>query len=76
VLGLASLAELESAIERASLFDIRLALFFEPDDDLGLTAACSEPLTGAIQRVFRRFPLWRENGANASARGPPAGGIL
>jgi hypothetical protein len=71
VLIVSNPVDLQRAVERASISGIRMAVFYEPDDALGLTAACSEPLTGTIQRIFRRFPLWREAAIAPSARGPP-----
>jgi hypothetical protein len=37
---------------------IRYALFFEPDDGLGFTAACTEPLTDIKRYLFSRYRLW------------------
>ncbi|MEP7289333.1 MAG: hypothetical protein ABI947_26575 [Chloroflexota bacterium] len=73
VLGAATLPDLQIIIEQASLAGIRMARFYEPDGDLGLTAVCTEPLTGPIRRVFRRLTLWREPLGNTSARDPPTG---
>ncbi len=36
---------------------IRYSLFYEPDNNLGYTAACTEPITGAIRSRLRRFQL-------------------
>jgi hypothetical protein len=71
VLGVATLADLRITVERARLSGIRIALFHEPDHDLGFTAACTEPLTGSIRRVFHRLSLWREPVTHPPARGPP-----
>ncbi|MCQ3929143.1 MAG: hypothetical protein DPW16_01680 [Chloroflexi bacterium] len=70
VLGVANSGELQATIERVQLAEVRIALFYEPDHQLGLTAACTEPISGAFRRLFRRFPLWNVDGAT-SARGPP-----
>lgn len=37
---------------------IQHTLFYEPDYDLGYTAACTEPITGATRSHFRRFQLF------------------
>jgi len=37
---------------------IRYVLFHEPDDCLGDTAACTEPLTADHRGTFQRVPLW------------------
>lgn len=68
VLDVASEKDLQIAVEHAHLAGIRMAVFCEPDYNLGITAACSEPLNGVHRRVFRRLPLWREP---APARDPP-----
>lgn len=71
VLAVPTQRDLQIRVERACLAGIRIAVFDEPDDALGITAACTEPLTGAARRIFRRLPLWRETETNTSARGPP-----
>jgi hypothetical protein len=39
---------------------IKWALFYEPDDSMGHTAACSEPIEdGEAKRSFRKFQLWK-----------------
>ena len=32
--------------------------FFEPDDDLGFTALCSQPVKGKERNIFRKYKLW------------------
>jgi hypothetical protein len=71
VLGLSSEAHLRDAVALAEVVGIRCAVFHEPDDDLGETAACTEPISGAYRRLFRRFPLWNATMAGNCARGPP-----
>jgi hypothetical protein len=39
--------------------EVQCITFYEPDDGLGYTAACTEPITGLNRRLFRRIPLWR-----------------
>ena len=48
-----------SSIERLGLRGIQCVVFLEPDDHMGFTAACTEPLTAAYRHEFRSFPLWR-----------------
>ena len=38
---------------------IRYVLFHEPDDCLGDTAACTEPLTARYRETFQRLSLWQ-----------------
>ncbi|MBN1429111.1 MAG: hypothetical protein JXB07_12115 [Anaerolineae bacterium] len=71
MLDVPNLAALRCAIEKIDLFGIRATLFYEPDHNFGLTAACTAPVSGHLLRVFRRFPLWQEATGAASARGPP-----
>ncbi len=58
VLGIATLADLQNAIDRVTLAGVRWALFYEPEDGLGLTAACTEPLNTLLRRLFRNYSLW------------------
>jgi hypothetical protein len=71
VLGVVSEGHLHTVVGDAALTGVRCAVFHEPDDELGATAACSEPIAGAARRVFRRLPLWSAPTALVRARGPP-----
>lgn len=73
VLSVASEQQLQVIVEQVELRGIRCAVFYEPDDNLGWTAACTEPITGPSRRVLQRFPLWRTGEAKYCERGPPAG---
>lgn len=55
----ASEANLLATVERIGLHGIRFAVFHEPDDEMGFTAACTEPLGIKYRREFRGFPLWK-----------------
>ena len=59
VVGVESQTQLLTALEGVSLRDIRYVMFFEPDNGLGFTAACTEPLNNRYRREFRDFPLWK-----------------
>lgn len=39
---------------------IQYSLFYEPDDNMGYTAACTEPVAGSVRSNFRRFQLFVE----------------
>lgn len=39
---------------------IQHRMFFEPDDDVGYTAICTEPIVGERRRLLRRFSLYKE----------------
>lgn len=71
VLAVPNTVELQKAIERIQLAGIKIAVFCEPDDDLGITAACTEPIIGPARHLFKRFALWREPEINTLVRGPP-----
>lgn len=70
VLSVASRLHLLDQLSRIRISGIRYALFFEPDDDMGETSACTEPLTAEYRRVFRSLLLWTPPFADF-ARGPP-----
>jgi hypothetical protein len=57
LLGVPSEAALRDALARLDVEGISYALFFEPDEGLGFTAACTEPLAGEGRRFFRRYRL-------------------
>lgn len=71
VLAVPSRRHLHDAVARIEQAGVRCVAFHEPDDGLGDTAACTEPVRGACRRVFRRYPLWDET-ASSPERGPPA----
>jgi hypothetical protein len=58
VLSVRSQAQLRDAVREAEAMGIRFALFEEPDDGMGHSAACTEPITGVHRPLFRRFRLW------------------
>ena len=37
---------------------IGMETFWEPDDALGFTASCSEPVAGQARHWFKRYSLW------------------
>ena len=75
LLAVASEANLLDAIARIEMSGIRYALFFEPDDGLGYTSACTEAIQPHQQRVFRSFRLWttpdKSSNKQIAIRGPP-----
>ena len=72
LLAVSSEEQLQLFIEEVELTGIRCAVFHEPDDNLGLTAACTEPIRGATRRIFRRLPLWQHQDSSRGKRDPPA----
>ena len=59
VVSIESQPQLLSVLERISQQGIQFIVFHEPDDQMGFTAACTEPLDAIFRREFRDFPLWR-----------------
>ena len=51
--------ELMEAVERIERNGVKSTTFYEPDDDLGYTAACTEPVTGERRKLFRRYQTWK-----------------
>lgn len=47
------------AISRTNFYGVQITPFYEPDYDLGYTAACTEPVEGETKRVFKKYPLWK-----------------
>jgi len=72
VLSVPSEEHLDFAVEQIEMLGIRCVVFHEPDDDLGRTAACTQPVDRSLRRLFRRFPLWNEPAFRLFERGPPA----
>jgi hypothetical protein len=58
VVHVASETQLLSAVERIGAQGIQFTVFHEPDDEMGYTAACTEPVSPVYRREFRNFPLW------------------
>lgn len=78
--GVPSEARLLDAAAWLNAAGIRSVAFFEPDDGLGYTAICTEPVLGSTRRLLKRFQLWRLHGSEGSVgaklpagfgRGPP-----
>ena len=38
---------------------IQSKMFFEPDDQVGHTALCTEPISGAKRKHFAKYQLWK-----------------
>ena len=71
VLKVGSEAGLRCAIEEMEIAGIGCAVFYEPDENMGYTAACTEPVTHLQRCLFRHFPLWTEEEALQPGRSPP-----
>jgi hypothetical protein len=62
LLSVPSETHLQSALVSVRMAGVRYTVFYEPDEQMGYTAACTEPLDSFYKRIFRRFPLWRPDG--------------
>lgn len=51
--------ELLAVEESLGCHNIESHKFYEPDDDMGYTALCSEPINGAKRKLFRKYRLWK-----------------
>jgi len=71
VLSASNEIDLQLAVQQAEAIGIRCASFFEPDDDMGFTAFCTEPVSGHHRRFFRRYALWVLTNGFFCSRGPP-----
>ena len=60
VLAVLSEKSLIDAVERINQLGIQTVVFFEPDNQLGYTAACTQPVTDQQRGIFRKYPLWNE----------------
>lgn len=75
LLAAASEAHLLQAVAKIEMNGIQVALFFEPDDGMGYTAACTEAVHTHQQWLFRSFHLWARPAIDSNKpvqiRGPP-----
>jgi hypothetical protein len=58
VLEAESEKELLSFKCRAEYYDVKCQAFYEPDDAMGWTAFCTEPISGKTRKLFFKYPLW------------------
>jgi hypothetical protein len=59
VLSVPAENDLIRVVERINRHGIQASVFFEPDNNLGYTAACTEPLGSGSRKLFRKYPLWQ-----------------
>ena len=50
--------ELCTTMYRLIEMGVEMHQFIEPDNDLGLTALCSQPVSGKQRHLFRKYKLW------------------
>jgi len=72
VLSVSDEIDLRSTVRQAETLGIRCVTFYEPDDDMGFTAACTEPITSQLRCLFRRYSLWNLAAISTCPRGPPS----
>ena len=59
VLAVQNERKLMEAVAEAKYHGVRSVVFFEPDNKLGHTASCTEPVQGETRHLFKRYPLWQ-----------------
>jgi hypothetical protein len=65
LLQVGSERQLRERLSRLDAAGIGYVPFHEPDDGMGCTAACTEPLAGLYRRVFHGMRLWEPAGNTA-----------
>ena len=60
LIGVPNKKALLRVIEKLKLNHIEFSVFDEPDDDLGLTAVATVPLTEAQRALLQNYKLWSE----------------
>ncbi len=65
---------LHEALTGLDWHGICYSLFYEPDDGIGYSAACTQPVGKHHRRLFRRYNLWNATASTCSDRGPPIEG--
>lgn len=58
LIGVADKQALEDVMERLKRHDIRFEAFYEPDNDMGLTAVTTHLLTNKERCPLRSYPKW------------------
>jgi len=58
VLAMVLQAHLQAAIDFVTFNGISYTAFTEPEHNLGITAACTQPLNLQQRRVFKHYKLW------------------
>jgi hypothetical protein len=72
LLAVSSERDLQFVVEEVELIGVHWVVFHEPDDNLGLTVACTEPIRGTIRRALQHLPLWQPHVLCHGKRDPPA----
>ena len=59
VFGVSSKDKLIQALESTESHGIKAELFYEPDDEMGYTAFCTEPVQEDQRKHFKKYQLWK-----------------
>ncbi len=59
VLQVRSQDRLLEALEHVEQHDIKSVLFYEPDDEMGYTAFCTQTVVGEQRKYFKKYKLWK-----------------
>lgn len=60
LIGVPNKKALKKVISKLRLNSIEFSVFDEPDDDLGLTAVATVPLTEEQRAILQQYKLWKE----------------
>ena len=60
LIGVPDKKALKKVISKLRLNSIEFSAFDEPDDDLGLTAVATVPLTEEQRAILQQYKLWKE----------------
>lgn len=72
LLAVANERELHTALATLDWHSVCYSLFYEPDNNIGYSAACTQPVVARHRRLFRRYPLWISTATPTNTRAPPA----
>lgn len=50
---------LGETLDRLESHQVRYRAFYEPDNGLGYTSICTEPINGEGRFLFKKYDLWR-----------------
>ena len=59
VLAVPNERKLMEVKEEIACHGVESAIFFEPDNEWGNTAFCTEPIQEDTRKIFKKYPLWQ-----------------
>ena len=67
VIGVPDKTAIFRVVEKLKSNDIGHQVFYEPDDNMGLSAVATVPLAQEQRRVLSNYGIWKEENANEVA---------